>query len=133
MPVDLPDDFSDYAEGIQKQKALEALKLERLQEYEEWLNSTWSGGAVRLVQNLGNAPFIVALRESFADGKDSVMFRITSLLAKISFVVILFLAVRALAAIVQKVIGSEIVMEQVVVVEKSIRSGSSKQHRGKKD
>ena len=45
----LPDDFTDYAEGIQRKIAFDALKLERLKEYEIWRNTTWAGKYVHMI------------------------------------------------------------------------------------
>ena len=85
---------------------------------------------------MGNAPFIDSLRKSFAEGDDNVVFRMTGILAKVSFALILFLSVRALATIVQTLIGHEIVQEEeeIVVVETTkVGLSKSKIRRGKKD
>ena len=135
MSKDLPDDFSDYAEGIARQQEAEEIMFQKAREHEIWLKTSWAGYFVGLSNSFGQLPFMISLREGYSGGQSSVAFRATKLIVKIAIILVGFMSIRMLAMMLQKAIGTEYVYE-VEVEEKVVvkRKGSETQiRRGKKD
>jgi len=125
----LPDDFTDYAEGLKRQQDAILRRAEYQKQYEEWLETTWRGRLVSFARKIGNSPFIVAIRKSFAEGENGIAFRITSLLAKISLILVVLFSLRFLAMMLQRIMGTEYEVTEEIIIERTVSS----KRRGKKD
>uniref|UniRef100_A0A7S2L403 Uncharacterized protein n=1 Tax=Leptocylindrus danicus TaxID=163516 RepID=A0A7S2L403_9STRA len=128
MPA--PDDFTDFAESVIKQKAEQAAWQSSADQHQLWKETTYAGKFTVWLKEIGKSGFIRAVTRSIKDaqhqtGEKGWSFIILANLSRLMFVLIFMLVIKVIGRIVQNMVGKEITQVDEVVIVHTVKSSKN--------
>lgn len=138
--VDPSEDFSGYMDQMASAQATLEKDMEMLRQHEIWRQTTWGGYAVRTMQSAVRKiePLVTQFSEILSDS-DSASSALALNVIRLLAIAIVAIGILTVAKIVEKFVGSEIYVEEEVIIlhedetEEEASSRKNKTSRGKKE
>ena len=138
--VDPSEDFSGYMDQMASAQATLEKDMEMLRQHEIWRQTTWGGFAVRTMQSAVRKiePLVTQFSEVLSDS-DSASSALALNAIRLLAIAIVAIGILTVAKIVEKFVGSEIYVEEEVIIvhedetEEEASSRKTKTSRGKKE
>lgn len=126
------DEFGDYLASLAKAEAQEAAHQESILRHQLWQETTILGRLTSLIQSFSKHPFFQAVTDAFRDQQQGQSLNAIILYnaVRIGLIFMAILTVFIIGKLIQKLIGDEIIIEQVIeIVEEIPKSKAQKKNR----
>lgn len=138
--VDPSEDFAGYMDEMASAQATLEKDMEMLRQHEIWRQTTWGGFAVRTMQSAVRKiePLVTQFSKVLSDS-DSASSALALNAIRLLAIAIVAIGILTVAKIVEKFVGSEIYVEEEVIIvhedetEEEASSRKTKTSRGKKE
>ena len=110
-------------EAEARQNAERLADAEMYARHEEWLRTSWGGWAVRLMRNLADNSFTHAVMDAINSEENDMTSLAVKNGARLAVIVGMILFTLAVGKLLSFLVGTDIVIEQEVIVEEEVRRG----------
>jgi len=126
------EEFTDYLASIARAEATEAARQESILRHQHWQQTTILGKLTSFIVSLSRSSFFENVADAFRDQQQGTSLNAIILfnVVRICLIFMAVLAVFVIGKVIQRIIGDEIVVEEVIeIVEEIPRSSLNKKER----